>query len=343
MTQEQLSYLNACIIAAKVNSGSLRQLAKRFNYDWQSAWQAIKTPDIDPAREWEKVERADLQLIPNNDPRYSKLLGHIKGAPIALYLRGETKLLNHRCIAVVGSRKMTEYGQRAAYQIASELASAGLTITSGLAMGIDGVAHQAAVDRSAPTIAVLGGEVSQSSIRLANRRLADLMLKQGSTIISECPLGTPIYEATFAERNRIVSGLSLGVVVVEAAEDSGALITASSAADQGRDVFVVPGSIFSPVSRGTHALIKKGARLITSAEDVLAEYPELTSRQPKLALTSSNPTEAKILKFLSETPRSLNELVRLSNLTAPLITASLMNLELNDKVINLGGNRYTVK
>jgi len=344
VSKEQLAYLNACIIAAKVNSTRLQALAKRFSHDWQAAWQQLKISGLNPEREWAKVERADLQLIPYNDPAYPPRLKHIKGAPIALYLKGGRAVLKaDNCLAIVGSRALSEYGRHAAYQLASELASARFTIVSGLAMGVDGVAHQATVDRQGKTIAVLGGPVTGASIVSANARLAQQIVKCGGALISELPLTMEAHKGTFPERNRIVSGIARGTIVIEAGPQSGALITARLAAEQGRDVFALPGPIYSKVSQGTNGLIKQGAKIVTTVADILAEYPELAQPQTRLKLTSEHPVEKTLLRLLAEAPRSLNELVRLSSLTAPAVTASLMNLELNDKVVNLGGNKYAVR
>ena len=344
VSKEQLIYLNACIIAAKVNSTRLQELAKQFSNDWIAAWQKIKISSLNPEKEWVRVERADLQLIPKNDPAYPPRLKHIAGAPLALYLKGDKAILRiDRCLAVVGSRALSEYGRRAAYQLAGELAAAGFTIVSGLAMGVDGVAHQATVDRKGKTIAVLGGPVTGTSIVSANAGLAQQIIKCGGALISELPLTMGAHKGTFPERNRIVSGIARGTIVIEAGPQSGALITARLAAEQGRDVFALPGPIYSRVSRGTNGLIKQGAKIVTTVADILAEYPELAQLQTRLKLTSEHPVEATILRLLTETPLSLNELVRLSNLAAPTVTASLMNLELNDKVINLGGNKYAVR
>ena len=219
----------------------------------------------------------------------------------------------------------------------------GFRIVCGLAMGVDGVAHQATVDRQGKTIAVLGGPVTGASIVSANARLAQQIVKCGGALISELPLTMEAHKGTFPERNRIVSGIARGTIVIEAGPQSGALITARLAAEQGRDVFALPGPIYSKVSQGTNGFIKQGAKIVTTVADILAEYPELAQPQTRLKLTSEHPVEKTLLRLLAEAPRSLNELVRLSSLTAPAVTASLMNLELNDKVVNLGGNKYAVR
>ncbi len=267
---------------------------------------------------------------------YSKLLAQIHDPPKQLYCRGNIKLLSTFCFGVVGTRKLTAYGKEATEKIVSGLANSGMTIVSGLAMGIDAVAHQTALDNELPTIAVLGSTVKDGNIGpRVNFLLAMEILKNNGLLVSEYKKETDIYALNFAVRDRIISGLSKGVLIVEGAEKSGSLITAKSAADQNRDVFAVPGSIFSFVSAGPNNLIKNGAKPVTSAEDILEEY----SKNPKLNLESKsnistkNPVEQKILDILDGSGGlSIDEIIKNSGLEAsPAITAISM-LEIKGKI-----------
>jgi len=215
----------------------------------------------------------EITQIKLDGENYPKLLSQIPDPPKQLYCRGNFNLLNSECIGIVGTRKLTSYGRESAQYITRGMATAGFTIVSGLAMGIDAVAHQAALDIGGKTIAVLGGGVDNKSISpQINFNLAMNVLKNNGLIVSEYPEGFHPNEKTFPQRNRIISGLSRGVVIVEADKESGALITAYCALDQNRDVFAVPGNIFSNKSIGSNELIKRGAKLITSARDITDEY-----------------------------------------------------------------------
>jgi len=212
------------------------------------------------------------KIYPDNKS-YPKLLLQIADPPKQLYCRGNLELLNSECLGVVGTRKLTSYGKESAQYITRGLATAGFTIVSGLAMGIDTIAHQTTLDIGGRTIAVLGGGVSDAKIGpKINLSLAQKILGNNGLIISEYSDKEEIYAINFAIRDRIISGLSKGVVIIEADRDSGSLITAKCALDQNRDVFAVPGNIFSQKSVGSNELIKNGAKLVTSARDIIEEY-----------------------------------------------------------------------
>lgn len=278
------------------------------------------------------------------DKDYPKLLRQIADPPEQLYCRGDIKLLNTFCFGVVGTRKLTSYGREATEKIVSGLADSGMTIVSGLAMGIDAVAHQTALDNELPTVAVLGSTVQDNNIGpRVNFSLAMEILKNNGLLISEYKREADIYAFNFAVRDRIISGLSKGVLIVEGAEKSGSLITAQSAADQNRDVFAVPGSIFSFVSVGPNNLIKNGAKPVTSADDILEEY----AKNPKLNLESKgnistkNPVEQKILDILDEKGElTADEIIYFSKSEVSKIIASLSMLELKNK-IKLKSGKYS--
>lgn len=276
---------------------------------------------------------------------YSKLLAQIHNPPKQLYCRGNIKLFNTFCLGVVGTRKLTAYGKEATEHIVAGLANSGMTIVSGLAMGIDAIAHQAALDNDLLTIAVLGSTVDDNGIGpRVNLALAREILKKDGLLISEYAQEGQIARENFAIRDRIISGLSEGVLIVEGAEKSGSLITAQSAADQNRDVFAVPGSIFSFVSAGPNNLIKNGAKTVTSAEDILEEY----AKNPKLNLESKsnistkNPIEKKILDILDKKEElTADEIIYFSKSEVSQIIASLSILELKNK-IKLKANKYSI-
>jgi len=279
------------------------------------------------------------------DKEYSKLLAQIADPPKQLYCRGNTKLLNGFCFSVVGTRKLTAYGKEATEHIISGLAGSGMTIVSGLAMGIDAVAHQSALDNDLPTIAVLGSTVDDRGIGpQVNFNLAKEILKNNGLLISEYKKSGEIIRANFAIRDRIISGLSKGVLVVEGAEKSGSLITAKSALDQNRDVFAVPGNIFSPVSRGTNWLLKIGAKAVTSAEDILEEY----AKNPKLKLeiksdiSTKDPIQQKILDILDEKSELTgDEIIREAGIDTSQVIAALSMLEIKNR-IKQKNNKYSI-
>src|SRR3990167_7142442 len=241
--------------------------------------------------------------IDQKSKRFPQLLAQIADPPKQLYCRGNLELLNSECIGVVGTRKLTSYGKESAQYITRGLATAGFTIVSGLAMGIDAVAHQITLDSGGKTIAVLGGGVDDKSIGpQINYKLAMDILKNHGLIISEYPEGFQANEKTFPQRNRIISGLSKGVLVVEAPLISGALITTRFATEQNRDVFAVPGNIFSPNSKGPNMLIGKGAKPVFSAQDIIDSYYQNMGLdlEPKNKLSTKNPIEKQILGILDE-------------------------------------------
>lgn len=275
---------------------------------------------------------------------YPKLLAQIVDPPKKLYCRGKIELLNSFCFSVVGTRKITSYGKEAVEQIIAGLAGSGFTIVSGLALGIDAAAHQAALDNDLPTIAVLGSTVNDNRIGpRTNIPLAQEILKNDGLLISEYKDESEINRTNFAIRDRIISGLSIGVLIVEGADKSGSLITAKSAADQNRDVFAVPGSIFSMVSKGTNELIKSGAKMVTSANDILEEY----NQNPKLKLNSQtnistkDPIEKMVLDILDKQGELTTDgIIREAGLEASQILAAISMLEIKGKIKKRSGN-YT--
>lgn len=287
----------------------------------------------------------EIKTISVNDKGYPKLLKEIKDPPKTLYLKGEI-LSSENCFAIVGARRCSVYGKQAALEIAGNLAEAGLTIVSGLAPGIDTFCHQAVLEKKKRTIAVLGTGIDEKSIYpQENLKLAEKILELGGALISEYPPGTPGSKFSFPRRNRIISGLSLGVLVIEAKEKSGALITANWAEKQGKKIFAIPGSIYSPNSKGCHYLIKKGAKLVENANDILQE---LKLRCLKLNLKheeiiGETKEEQLILGALKEKALYIDKIIKETKLPTAVAVSTLAILEIKGKVRNLGGNTYALR
>lgn len=303
-----------------------------------------KREQTDLEREWEKLEKEGIKIITILDKNYPARLKEIYNPPALLYLKGKLQK-DEYSLAIVGTRKPTAYGRQAVLEITSQLAQNGLAIVSGLALGIDGLAHQACLDAKGSTIAVLGGGIDKKTLYPAKHQgLAEKIIEQGGAVISEYPVGTVPLKQNFPYRNRIISGLSLGVLVIEAPEDSGALITARYALEQDREVFALPGSIYSQNSLGPNNLIKMGGKLVTSAADILGE---LNLRQAiefiaAKKIVPDTKEEALILEHLSREPLHIDKLVELSKLNTALVNATLTIMEMKGKVKNLDGIGYVV-
>jgi DNA processing protein len=300
-----------------------------------------KRQKLDLDAEMERLERASVRLLTIEDADYPRLLSEAPTAPPLLYLRGALDITDEWAVAVVGTRSPTTYGKEAARHIAGELAQRGVTIISGLASGIDAIAHTAALEAGGRTIGVLGCGVDMVYPE-RNRELTSQMVKQGA-IISDYPLGTRPHAANFPPRNRIISGLALGTVIVEAGEKSGALITGDFALEQGRDVFAVPGSIFSQKSKGTNNLLRNGAGVATCADDILEALnlmaaPVQQEFAAALLADPADPTEARILEHLDAEPQPIDQLTRASGLPAEVVSATLTMLQLKGLVRQVGSD-----
>ena len=297
--------------------------------------------DFDPAEDVDRnlawASQPGQRIVTLADADYPRALLEIADPPSVLYVRGNIELLHRRGLAVVGSRNATPQGVQTAENFSRALAAQGLTIISGLALGIDAAAHRGALAAGGKTIAVIG--TGADRIYPARNRDLALAIAEHGAIVSEFPLGTPAIASNFPRRNRIISGLSRGVLVVEAAPESGSLITARLAAEQGREVFAIPGSIHSPVARGCHRLIKQGAKLVETAQDVLEEfgnYPEPADVPAVL----SDECENAVLSALGHDPCTLDDLVERTGLTADRLLTELLTLELAGSIATLPGNRY---
>ncbi len=291
-----------------------------------------------------------VSLVTYKDSRYPKNLGQIYDPPPFLYVKGELREEDERSVAIVGSRRATNYGRLVAEKIGSALAARGITVVSGMARGIDSHAHKGALSVEGRTIAVLGNGLD-IVYPPENSKLFSQIVAQGA-VISEFPMSTPPEGSNFPTRNRVISGLSLGVAVVEASSRSGSLITAKLALDQGREVFAVPGMIDSVTSKGTHQLIKEGAKLVETPSDILEELPPCFS-----SLDDSSPRQKKggeeilglsreaqsILKFLGKEPIHIDTITKKSGLETYLVSSLLLDLELKDLVLQLPGKMFTGK
>ena len=345
--QQTEAALQLCVPAAQAKA--LREIPQGWEALWQTTaqWLASAAPQ-GPARD----------IVSLGDLRYPQALLDTEDPPLLLYLMGPASLLQHqpfpsdRCLAVVGSRNPTAQGAENARLFARALCGAGLTIVSGLALGVDAAAHEGALEAAtsagtmAATIAVVGTGLDRVYPR-KNLDLAHRIAAHG-LIVSEYPLGTPPLPGNFPKRNRIISGLSQGTLVVEAALASGSLITARMAAEQGREVFAIPGSIHAPQSRGGHALIRQGAKLVESAQDVLEELKIPATTVPGLSHEGvnapgadvSDETEDPVLAALGYDPMGLDALIARTGMDASTLQVALLELELDGRIARLPGGLF---
>jgi DNA processing protein len=298
--------------------------------------------DLDLDAEVERLQRAGVRVVTWDDPDYPPNLRQVYNAPPVLYVRGRIEKRDEWAVAIVGTRRASVYGKEAAQMLGAGLARAGVTIVSGLARGIDAVAHRACLDAGGRTIAVLGCGLD-TIYPQQNAGLAAEMVQYGA-LVSEYALGVRPDARNFPPRNRIISGLTLGTIVVEADLGSGALITADFAAEQGREVFAVPGSVFARSSRGTNALIQQGAKMVCSVADVLEELNlTMVSEQAQVrAVIPENETEALLLNHLSAEPIHVDDLGRAVRLPIAQVTSTLALMELKGMVRQVGGMSYVL-
>jgi len=360
--ENDLKYWVAISQFAKIGA---TRFAKLYNYfpNMEAAWRSSYTEllksgleqkiaeefilirsDINPDLELEKVEKENIKVITIKDEKYPKLLKEIFSPPALLYVKGNLENLNQQFnLAVVGTRKFSNYGQQITAELVKPLAQNGFTITSGLALGIDALAHQAALEVHGKTIAVLGSGIDQQSIYPAsNRFLAKNILDNDGTIVTEFPIGMLPLKHNFPTRNRIIAGLSLGTLVIEAAESSGALITAYCSLEQNREVFAVPGSLFNRNSMGTHKLIQRGAKLVTSYQDILDELNlrEVKNYVANQKILPQTLEEKIIMENLAKDPKHIDQIIKESNLTTSVVCSTLSLMEMKGLIKNLGGQNY---
>lgn len=288
-------------------------------------------------------------LLRRGDGDFPELLEQIPGPPDELYVNGDIGVLHLPAIAIVGSRNPTQGGLRNAFEFARHLGSRGFCIVSGLAQGIDTAAHQGALEADAPTIAFLGHGIDRV-YPASNRELAHRIAHRGA-LVSEFPLGMHPARELFPQRNRLISGISMGTLVVEAARRSGSLITARLSSEQGREVFAIPGSIHNPLSRGCHKLIRQGAKLVETAEDIVTELAPLAghllqstveSKRNDIEPAAQDADYDAVRKFLSHDPIDIDQLAENSGLTIDQVSSMLLILELQGEVESHSGGRYSL-
>lgn len=291
-------------------------------------------------RAWETIQKQNIQVLIWDDPDYPRSLAEIDQPPPVVYLRGSITEADRAAVSIVGTRKATVYGRQIAEEMSEYLARQGLTIVSGLARGIDGFSHEATLKAGGRTLAVLGSGVDQI-YPPEHRRLAERIIEQGA-IISDYPPGTPPDATNFPPRNRIISGLSLAVIVIEAGEKSGALITAAFAAEQGRQVFAIPGSLYAPQSRGPNRLIQQGAHLLLHGQEVLDLLHLGNAREHQAARTvlPTDPIEARLYSVLSREPLHVDDIFEQAGLPIDQVSATLAMMELKGLVRQVGGMQY---
>lgn len=346
MPLDERAYWVALTMVSQIGPARMGRLLERFG-NAEAAWKASPLDlagagldrraieslaalrgKLDPAAEWRRIEAAGVQVLTLDDPAYPTRLREIADPPPVLYVKGALTDADDWSVAVVGTRRSTPYGRQATERIVGDVAAAGVTIISGLARGIDTWAHRAALARGGRTIAVLGSGIDRIYPD-ENRSLAEQIVQHGA-VISEFPLGAPPDAMNFPRRNRIVAGLARATLVVEADHKSGAMITANQAAEQGRDVFAVPGSILSPMSAGPNQLIKEGARVVTEAADILEELHLTAVVEQRAARETlpADPVEAALLGLLTHDPLHADDLTRAVGLPASAVSATLTMLEL---------------
>jgi DNA processing protein len=296
--------------------------------------------DISLEKVWEDIQAQGVQVLTWEDDDYPRCLSEVDNAPPVLYLRGEFLPEDEWAVAVVGTRRLTAYGRQVTENIVRTLVGSGVTVVSGLARGVDAIAHQTAIEMGGRTMAVLGCGVDRV-YPPEHRQLAEQVIANGA-LISDYPLGTPPEAHNFPPRNRIISGLSMATVVVEAGKRSGALITANYATEQGREVFAVPGSVLAPQSKGTNFLIQQGAHPLLESKEIL-EILELTliseHRQARVVLPA-DATEAQLFAILSHEPKHVDEICAQADLPIEQVTATLAMMELKGMVRQVSGMRY---
>ncbi|MDP4000765.1 MAG: DNA-processing protein DprA [bacterium] len=351
-------YGNALNLIPELGSVKLTRLLNYFG-DFETAWLAgstelskagldaktveiIKTnqTSIDPISSWDALTKLGIEVIIITEPAYPPQLKEIVTAPPLLYVRGNKQLLKLAGIAVVGNRKISAYGKQVIEEIVANLAPSKLNIISGLAFGVDAEALAMCLKSGSNPIAVLASDLQDSSISpRSNFNLAQEIIQKGC-LVSEYALGSNVQKQNFPIRNRLIAGLSIGTLVIEADEESGALITANYALEQNREVFAIPGSIFSTTSRGTHKLIKKGAKLVSTVADIFEELNLDIADVPDTQTFEETEQETKVLENLTREPMHIDDLVEQVHLPVSEINATLSLLELKGRIKNLGGAKY---
>jgi DNA processing protein len=355
---DQKKYWVGFNLVKGIGSARMRTLLNAFGSAedaWKAPVEALESTGLSPRlienlsqlrsndtveRAWEDIQKNDIQVITWEDDDYPRRLKEIDQPPPVLYLRGQLSEADQWAVAIVGTRRITAYGRQVTEEISRQLAQNGVSVVSGLARGVDSVAHLAALKNNGRTLAVLGNGIDQI-YPPEHRKLAEDIIQQGA-LISDYPPRTAPEAANFPPRNRIISGLSQAVIVIEAGEKSGALITAAFAADQGREVFAVPGYLYAPQSRGTNSLIHEGAHIFLDVMDVL-EFLNMSQvgqfRSARAALPA-DATESKLYSLLGREALHVDEIRFQTNLPIEQVTSTLTLMELKGLVRQVGNMRY---
>ncbi len=298
--------------------------------------------DVDLAKVWAAIEQQGVEVLTWEDERYPRRLKQIDQPPPVLYVRGSLLPEDEWAVAVVGTRRVTAYGRQVSEELGAFLARSGITVVSGLARGVDRLAHEAALKAGGRTLAVLGSGVDRiyppEHVQLAER------IRVQGALLSDYPLGTPPDSANFPPRNRIIAGLSLATVVVEAGETSGALITSTFAAEQGRDVFAVPGGIYAPQSKGTNRLILQGAQPLLNFEQILQELQlgKVPAQREARSLLPADDVEARLLAILEDEPQHVDAICIAAGLPIEQVSATLTIMELKGMVRQSSGMNFSI-
>lgn len=335
-----LEYFGDAESIFKANRAALLKIENINANDADAIVNAEKTVDLDD--ELKLIERHDVRIVTLQDEDYPALLKEIYAPPVVLYVKGALAKDDNFAVAIVGARRCTHYGMKVAGELASQLSRYGATVVSGLARGIDSAAHRGALEAKGRTVGILGNGLA-SIYPPENKRLAQ-MIEENGAVVSEFSMQTKPYKDNFPRRNRIISGLSQGVVVVEASRTSGALITAAYALEQNREVFAVPGNTTSATSYGTNKLIKDGAKLVESAEDIMEELKPRFERRPddKMADKFSG-DEKRLYQVLSYEPQDVEELTEKLSLPVQNVNNILLKLELSGVAKQLPGKRFILR
>ncbi len=351
------AYLSVAeLLALKDRFGDIDSISRQSEQSLRNAGlpenkaRAVSTPDqktIEATRIWLEADNHNIVVYGSDD--YPELFAQLAGAPLALFVNGDVGALHLPSLAIVGSRNPTRGGVQNAVDFSRHLSQGGYAIVSGLAQGIDTAAHRGALDANGKTVAFLGHGIDRV-YPAENFDLAHRIAATGA-LVSEYPLGAPPDKWHFPERNRLISGLTLGTLVIEAARRSGSLITARLAAEQGREVFALPGSIHNPLARGCHELIRQGAKLVETAADITAELAPLANHMQQTLMESTDNKDtlpvndedySELRKLLGHDPISIDDLKNQSGLTIGELSSMLLILELHGEVESLSGGRYTL-
>ncbi len=351
-------FANALNQIPELGSVRLAQLLAYFG-SWAKAWTATthdyieagmpintvskiiaRKSKINPELSFAELSRRQIEIILSVEPEYPQLLKEISAPPPLLYAKGNKNILNSLALGIVGTRKISLYGKQVCIELVSGLVQNKINIISGLAFGVDAEALSACVENEGVGVAVLASDLDDASIApRSNYQLAKKVMDKGC-LVSEYALGSAVQKQNFPIRNRIISGMGVGTIIIEADIESGALITANYALEQNREVFAVPGSIFSPVSRGTNELIRKGAHIVTGVGSILDELNIESGDLDEPLELDSNETEQMVLTKLTREPTLAEELIRELKIPASELNACLTMLEMKGRVKNVGGAKY---